>query len=72
MNMSVQILGRVVEDPKLTSEMKAIICERIATCEKKLLDGADEELQLMDLLICASRAVSGMKIEADKVRLIIV
>jgi len=64
----VQLIDAVVADPAITADAKATIAEKMATVEKRLIDGADEELQLQDLLATACRAVAGQRVEADKAR----
>jgi replication factor C subunit 2/4 len=50
---------------------KAAIVEKIAVAEKRLYDGADEELQLQDVFAHAARALAGTPIPADKERIVI-
>lgn len=59
-------------DSEIGADAKATIAEKLATVEKRLIDGADEELQLTDLLAAAQRAVRGVRIDADKARLVII
>jgi replication factor C subunit 2/4 len=65
-----RLTDAVVADAGLASEAKASIVEKIAVAEKRLVDGADEELQLLDVLAHAARAAVGVRIPADKERLI--
>ena len=44
-----QLHGMVIEDPNLSDRQKSVVCEMLAVNEARLLDGASEELQLMDL-----------------------
>lgn len=44
-----QLHERVVFSDDFTVKQKNIICERIAVCDYRLTDGADEYLQLLDL-----------------------
>lgn len=44
-----QLHDSILSDEYLVDQQKAVICERLAVCDKKLLDGADEYLQLMDV-----------------------
>lgn len=40
----------VMEDEEIMSDLaKAKVCEKLSVCEKRLLDGADEYLQLLTL-----------------------
>lgn len=39
--------------------------------DKRLVDGADEELQLVDAFAASFRAIAGVKTEADKARVFI-
>ncbi len=45
-----QIQPYVIEAKDFTDTAKAKICIRLAEADKKLIDGADELLQLMDIL----------------------
>jgi len=44
-----QLHDRVVFSDDVTTKQKNIICEKIAVCDYRLTDGADEYLQLLDL-----------------------
>jgi len=45
-----QVHDRVVMEDEDTNDIaKSKVCEKLAICEKRLLDGADEYLQLLDL-----------------------
>uniref|UniRef100_A0A914VZV7 AAA+ ATPase domain-containing protein n=1 Tax=Plectus sambesii TaxID=2011161 RepID=A0A914VZV7_9BILA len=44
-----QVFDIVVVDDELNDDHKAAICDKLGVCEYRLLDGADEFLQLMDL-----------------------
>jgi len=48
----------VTHDGAIADKHKATICIRIAEADKKLTDGADEFLQLLDVLSNASKALS--------------
>lgn len=63
-----RLLNTVIHDPSLSSNQKAIISERIANAEKKLVDGADEELQLVDVAECIHRSIKNITISADTER----
>lgn len=67
-----KLVTAVVGAPGLKPAAKAAICEKLAAAEKRLLDGADEELQLTDVLLAANRAATGAAIEADTARALIV
>lgn len=58
----------IIKDESLSGAQKAAISERIASAEKKLYDGADEELQLVDVAETILRTVKGITIPADKER----
>lgn len=45
-----QLLPLIVQDPSLSNVQKSRIAMRMAESDKKLLDGADEQLQLTDIL----------------------
>jgi len=55
-----QIFDAVMEDPNLEEGGKAKISEKIAICDKRLLDGADEFLQMMDLACCVMTESRGL------------
>lgn len=53
-----QLITQVLEDEDIESEAdKGAICLRIADCEKRLLDGGDEFLQLLDVLAFAAKLI---------------
>lgn len=56
-NILRQIHDSIIHNPNLTDKMKAVICLHFAKTEKRLIDGADEYLQLLSALMCI-RAVS--------------
>lgn len=47
-----QLHDIMLEDPTVTDLCKAYIFDKLAVCEHRLLSGADEFLQLMDLGCC--------------------
>ena len=63
-----RVSGAVVADAALGNEQKAVVCERVAQAEKKLADGADEELQLLDVCLCLQRAHKKLAVASDKER----
>ncbi|RYG54699.1 hypothetical protein EON66_06785 [archaeon] len=66
-----QLNDAVIRDAELRSGAKAAICERIAAADKWLVDGADEELQLTDIILTAQRAVQGIDIPEDHERIVV-
>ena len=44
-----QIHDNVVASDELSDQQKTVICERIAIVESRLMDGANENLQMLDL-----------------------
>ncbi len=56
-NVLKQIHELIVNNNKLTDKMKSTICMHLAKTEKRLIDGADEYLQLLSSLMCI-RSVS--------------
>ncbi|QKF93741.1 replication factor C small subunit [Fadolivirus algeromassiliense] len=52
-----QLTGLIVNDHNLTDKMKSIICLHIANTEKRLIDGADEYLQLLSIFMCIKTTV---------------
>jgi hypothetical protein len=43
----VQLSAAIVADPDITAAAKAFISEKLAICDKRLVDGADEEAQVI-------------------------
>ena len=62
--MSTQICDVLIRDTDITPTARSIIAERFAAADKKLTDGADEELQIVDVMAAAQRAVQGMTLPA--------
>ena len=60
-----RICEAVVSDKVLDNTQKAIICERLAGAEKRLIDGADDELQLLDVCLMFQRVSKGITISSD-------
>ena len=56
-NILRQIHESIIHNEKLNDKMKATICLHFAKTEKRLIDGADEYLQLLSALMCI-RSVS--------------
>ena len=63
-----RLCDAVVRDATLDGPQKAAVCERIAGAEKRLGDGADEELQLLDVCLCLQRTHKRMAIPSDRER----
>ena len=63
-----KLADAVVAHPTLTNAVKAAALERIAGADKRLADGADEELQLVDAAATLLRGVQRIAIAADKER----
>jgi len=53
-----QLHDTVLEDASLSDAQRAIVMERIAEVDHKLLQGADEQLQLLDLFVCLMQQLS--------------
>jgi replication factor C subunit 2/4 len=49
-----------MDEKCLTDRMKADICLHFAITEKRLIDGADEYLQLLSIFMCIKSVVMGM------------
>ena len=58
----------VLGSEKLSGAAKAASLERIAAADKRLADGADEELQIVDVACCIYRAANKLGIPAEKER----
>lgn len=52
-----------INDTNLTDVMKAKICMHLSKTEKRLIDGADEYLQLLSVLMCIKNIVLGVNSE---------
>lgn len=67
------ILDRLMEaitgEGRLTGGQKGKIVEKLAAVEKRLIDGADEELQMLDVAEFMLRVVQGINVNADRERL---
>lgn len=55
-----QLINQIITCEKLTDIMKATICYHISKTEKRLVDGADEYLQLLSVLMCIKSVFLGM------------
>lgn len=76
--------ARVPHAPQLTEALlsspesevplaaKVAIAEAAAGADKKLADGADEELQLTEVMMLANRAIKGALLAADTERQVII
>jgi replication factor C subunit 2/4 len=51
-----QLIDSIIANEKLTDKMKSMICYHIALTEKRLVDGADEYLQLLSVFMCVKSA----------------
>lgn len=67
-----QLCERLLLDDDVTPAAKAAIAEACAAADKRLIDGADEELQLTDVMETAHRACAGRPVQADKERIMII
>ena len=65
-----KLCDAVVASSALSGGGKAAALERLAAADKKLADGADEELQVVDVCCTIFRAARGLAINADKERLL--
>ena len=45
-----QVLDTIVESDNVTDNQKSAICEKLAISEARLLDGASEYLQMLDII----------------------
>ncbi|ARF09647.1 replication factor C small subunit [Indivirus ILV1] len=61
-----QLINQVILSEKLTDNMKAIICYHISKTEKRLIDGADEYLQLLSALMCIRSSFLGIALTYEK------
>lgn len=71
-SLVLQICEAIISDSEVKPRAKALISERAAAADKRLVDGADEELQLLDVLLLANRAVRDVTCSSDKERQLIV
>ena len=49
-NIFFQVHDTVVESDSMTDNQKSAICEKLAVSEARLLDGASEFLQMLDII----------------------
>ena len=63
-----KVADAVINHATLSGRGKAAVLERISRADKCLADGADEELQLIDVLATLLRASRGFDVPADKER----
>ena len=54
-----QLLDGIVEDDAVPDAAKAAVAMRAAAADRRLADGADEALQLLDVAATAARALQG-------------
>lgn len=54
-----QLLDGIVEDDSVPDAAKAAVAMRAAAADRRLADGADEALQLLDVAAAAARALQG-------------
>jgi replication factor C subunit 2/4 len=54
-----QLLDGIVEDDSVPDAAKAAVALRAAVADRRLADGADEALQLLDVAAAAARALQG-------------
>ena len=55
-----QLTELIVKDPNINDKMKAVICLHIANTERRLIDGADEYLQLLSIFMCIKTTILKM------------
>ncbi|KAL8485670.1 hypothetical protein ACS0TY_027814 [Phlomoides rotata] len=58
--MLTQLFDIIVESDDISDEQKARICKKIGEADKRLIDGADEYLQLLDVASNTMRALNNM------------
>ena len=58
----------LIEDDSISDVKKAKIAELLATADKALVDGADEDLQTQNLISSMQRVLNDMQITGDTVR----
>lgn len=59
-NIVEQILEIIVKHTELTDSMKCKICNYFSKISKRLLDGADEHLQLLNIFMCIKLVSNGI------------
>jgi replication factor C subunit 2/4 len=55
-----QLTEALIEDDSVSDAAKATVAARAAAADKRLADGADEGLQLLDVAAAAQRALAGL------------
>lgn len=53
-----QVHDVIIDNNSLTDTQKAAICDKIAMCDHRLLEGGDEQLQVLDLCCCLMQHLS--------------
>jgi replication factor C subunit 2/4 len=56
-----QIVGEIAKHDKLNDKMKSIICFHIANTEQRLINGADEFMQLLSIFMCIKNVSNELK-----------
>lgn len=51
-NIIIRLLDQIISDDELSERNKSIICYNISLTEKRVIDGADEYLQLLNIFFC--------------------
>jgi replication factor C subunit 2/4 len=60
-NILDQLINTVAENEILTDKMKSLICLHIANTEQRLINGADEFMQLLSIFMCIKNISNGLK-----------
>ena len=60
-NILNQLVNAIAVNDKLTDKMKALICLHIANTEQRLINGADEFMQLLSIFMCIKNISNGLK-----------
>ncbi len=60
-NILNQLVAKIAENNILTDKMKSIICLHIANTEQRLINGADEFMQLLSIFMCIKNISNGLK-----------
>ncbi len=60
-NILNQLVAKIAGNNILTDKMKSIICLHIANTEQRLINGADEFMQLLSIFMCIKNISNGLK-----------
>ena len=57
-NILSQLTDQIIDSEEITDNAKSVICLHISNTEKRLIDGSDEYLQLLSILMCIKSVIN--------------